>query len=353
MRVLVTGAAGFIGYHLTRALLAHGHEVIALDNLSSYYDVQLKLDRLRDLGVGDGEPHEHDIVTSSRSPELMFVRASILDRAFIGRLFSDNRFDVVCHLAAQAGVRESRARPLDYVEVNVGGTVCLLEAIRTHGGVRHFVYASSSSVYGLDTSFPFSERTAADHPASVYAASKRATELMVHSYAHQYGIPATGLRFFTVYGPWGRPDMAPILFARAIMEGSPIQVYNQGAMSRDFTFVADIIEGILKVLDQPPAAGSKWDGTSSADSPAPYKLYNIGNGSPVELLAFIEHLERAFGRKANLKMAPMQPGDVERTWADCTSLQRETGYRPGTLLADGVRQFADWFLSYYEDGSSA
>ena len=331
--VLVTGAAGFIGFHLTSRLLDEGLRVTGIDNLNPYYDVRLKQDRLAQLTPRRG---------------FRFVQGDLADREAVARLFAEQRFDAVVNLAAQAGVRYSLENPHAYVDANIVGFVNVLEGCR-HGGVAHLVFASSSSVYGANTQMPFSVHHNVDHPVSLYAATKKANELMAHTYSHLYGLPCTGLRFFTVYGPWGRPDMALFLFTRAILAGEPIRVFNHGRMRRDFTYIDDIIEGVLRVLSRVPVGDPEWraetpdPGTSSA----PYRLYNIGNNQPVALLDFIEKIEAALGRPAVREMLPMQAGDVPETYADIEDLAREVGFRPITSIDEGIRRFVAWYRGYY------
>ena len=332
MKILVTGAAGFIGYHLCRRLLDAGHEVVGLDSLNDYYDVRLKLARLAELGVdASGQPCGTEL-RSDCIPAFRFRKMQLEEREMLEALFAEERFGRVVHLAAQAGVRYSLENPYAYVNSNVLGFVDLLECCRRHA-VGHVLYASSSSVYGGNTKVPFSEEDAVNHPVSLYAATKRSDELIAEVYARLYGLPLTGLRFFTVYGPWGRPDMAPMLFSRAILAGEPIRLFNGGDMQRDFTYVDDIVEGIVRLLDQVP----------EGDIPA--GIYNIGCGRPVSLMAFVRLLETALGRKAQLDLQPMQPGDVPRTWADTTRLQRKTRFRPQVPLDEGIGRFAAWYLS--------
>jgi UDP-glucuronate 4-epimerase len=333
MKILLTGAAGFIGFHTARKLLAAGHEVVGLDNLNDYYDVSLKQARLEILG---------------RERGFRFVRLDLADEPAIARLFAEERFARVIHLAAQAGVRHSLKDPFSYVRSNVTGTLTVLEGCR-HNGVEHLVYASTSSVYGANTDMPFSPHRGASHPLSIYAATKRADELMAHSYAALFGLPSTGLRFFTVYGPWGRPDMALFLFARNILEGKPIDVYNNGHHKRDFTYVDDIAEGVVRACERIAQPDPTWSGAAPdpATSRAPYRLYNIGNRQPVELLRYIEVLEQCLGRKAQKRFLPLQPGDVPDTCADVEDLVREVGYRPATPVEEGVRRFVDWFCDHY------
>ncbi|WP_368207257.1 NAD-dependent epimerase [Aeromonas sp. R6-1] len=330
MKYLVTGAAGFIGFHLAGRLCAEGHEVVGIDNLNDYYEVSLKEARLARLGP---------------LPGFRFERLDLADRTAMAELFAREQFERVIHLGAQAGVRYSLDNPFAYADSNLTGTLTVLEGCRHHG-VQHLVYASSSSVYGLNEQMPFKTSDGVDHPVSLYAASKKANELMAHSYSHLYGLPTTGLRFFTVYGPWGRPDMALFKFVRAILKGEPIDIYNQGQLSRDFTHVDDIVEGIVRVADRPPVGDANWRGQTDA-SPAPYRLFNIGNGSPVRLLDFVEALETALGKRAIRNMLPMQPGDVLATWADTEALFEATGYRPKVGLTEGVESFVKWYREYY------
>ena len=332
MKVLVTGAAGFIGMHVCQLLLARGDEVIGVDNFNDYYDVALKEARLARL---------------THSPGFRISRLDIADRSAIADLFAVERPQRVINLAAQAGVRYSLKNPHAYVDSNVVGFVNILEGCR-HNGVEHFLYASSSSIYGGNERMPFSEHDNVDHPVSLYAATKKANELMAHTYSHLYALPTTGLRFFTVYGPWGRPDMAPILFARAILEDRPIDVFNHGKMRRDFTYIDDIAEGVIRALDRVPQPDPGFDRFSPdpATSWAPYRIFNIGNNQPVELMAFIEALEQALGKKAEKNFLPMQNGDVQATYADVADLASATGFTPRTDMADGVRRFVDWYRSY-------
>ena len=330
----MTGAAGFIGYHLADRLLERGHSVIGLDNLNPYYDVQLKIDRLKQL---EGKP------------AFRFVKADLSDRKALADLFQGNRFDRVLHLAAQAGVRYSLENPHVYIESNLVGFLHILEGCR-HAQVPHLVYASSSSVYGANTRMPFSVHHNVDHPVSLYAATKKANELMAHSYSHLYRLPTTGLRFFTVYGPWGRPDMALFLFTKAILGGRPIDVYNQGRMQRDFTYIDDIVEGVLRAAERIPSPDPAWTGDAPdpATSAAPYRLYNIGNHSPVPLLTLIDLLEKKLGKKAERRLLPMQPGDVPATFADVDDLIEDVGFKPATPIDEGIGKFVDWYRNYYQ-----
>ncbi|MBI3529722.1 MAG: NAD-dependent epimerase [Betaproteobacteria bacterium] len=336
MKVLVTGAAGFIGMHVVQGLLARGDEVVGVDNLNAYYDVVLKEARLGRL---------------AGHPGFRFVRLDVADAEALGKLFRQEGFQRAVHLAAQAGVRYSLANPQVYVQSNLVGFVNVLEGCR-HGKVEHLVYASSSSVYGGNTKLPFSEHDNVDHPISLYAATKKSNELMAHTYSHLFGLPATGLRFFTVYGPWGRPDMSYFKFTKAILEGSPIEVFNHGKMQRDFTYVDDIVEGVVRVLDRPPRPQPGFDSVNPdpASSSAPYRIYNIGNHQPVDLMTYINVLERALGRKAEKKLLPMQDGDVVATYAQTEALQADVGFVPATSITDGIGRFVDWYCSYYRVG---
>jgi UDP-glucuronate 4-epimerase len=332
-KILVTGAAGFIGFHVSRRLLAGGDAVVGLDNVNDYYSVRLKEDRLAQL---------------AREPSFRFERLDLAAGAAMARLFDTERFDVVVHLAAQAGVRYSLENPSAYVQSNLVGFTHILEGCR-HNGVRHLVYASSSSVYGANTRMPFSVHQNVDHPVSLYAATKKANELMAHAYSHLYGLPTTGLRFFTVYGPWGRPDMALFLFTEAILQGRPIRVFNYGRMRRDFTYVDDIVEGVVRLLDHLPQPDPQWSGDAPdpGRSRGPYRVYNIGNNRPVELLEMIEILEECLGRKASKELLPLQPGDVPETFADIDDLVREVDFRPATTLREGIPRFVEWYRTYY------
>ena len=332
-RILVTGAAGFIGFHVSARLLRDGHEVVGLDNLNDYYDVRLKEARLAQLRPQD---------------RFRFQKLDLADRAGVDGLFAAHRFDRVVNLAAQAGVRYSLVNPYAYVESNLVGFVNLMECCRRQP-VPHVVFASSSSVYGANTKMPFAVHDHVDHPLSLYAASKKANELLAHSYAAMFGLPVTGLRFFTVYGPWGRPDMALFLFTRAILAGEPIKVFNHGKMRRDFTYIDDIVEGVVRVMDRLPAPDPQWrsDAPDPATSFAPYRLYNIGNNQPVELLQYIRLIEANLGRQAKMELLPLQPGDVPASWADVDDLSRDVGFRPATPVEVGIRRFLAWYLEYY------
>lgn len=331
--ILVTGAAGFIGYHLCKRLLAEGQQITGLDNLNDYYDVNLKLSRLANLEA---------------EQNFIFKRLDLADRSGMASLFAEEKFDTVVNLGAQAGVRYSLVNPHAYTESNISGFLNILEGCRA-SGTGHLVYASSSSVYGLNTAMPFSTHHNVDHPASLYAATKKANELMAHTYSSLYGIPTTGLRFFTVYGPWGRPDMALFLFTRAILEGKPIDVFNNGIMQRDFTYIDDIIEGIARVMERPAAPEPSWDSSNPdpATSSVAYRIYNIGNNNPVKLGRFIEVLEDCLGKKALKNMLPMQAGDILSTSADISELARDVGFAPQTPIETGIARFVDWYREYY------
>ncbi|MES2176537.1 MAG: NAD-dependent epimerase [Gemmatimonadota bacterium] len=334
MKVLVTGAAGFIGSHTSHRLLDRGDSVVGLDNLNDYYDVTLKEARLARL---------------SEKPAFRFVKMDLSDLAGMAELFAREKFDRVIHLAAQAGVRYSLTNPFAYIDSNLTGFTAILEGCR-HSGVQHLTYASSSSVYGSNTTFPFSVHDNVDHPLSLYAATKKANELMAHTYSHLYRLPTTGLRFFTVYGPWGRPDMAMFLFTRAILAGRPIDVFNRGDMERDFTYIDDIVEGVIRTSDNIAAPNPDWssDHPDTATSSAPYRLYNIGNNNPAKLTSLIEILEDCLGMKAQQNLLPMQPGDVRATAADVDDLARDVGFAPSTSLESGVRRFVEWYRGYYK-----
>ena len=334
MRVLLTGAAGFIGMTTILRLLARGDEVVGLDNLNDYYDVQLKLDRLARL---------------TPQARFRFVKIDVADRAAMAGLFATERFDRVIHLAAQAGVRYSLQNPHAYIDSNIVGFMNVLEGCR-HSRVQHLVYASSSSIYGGNTRMPFSEHDSVDHPVSMYAATKKANELMAHTYSHLFGLPTTGLRFFTVYGPWGRPDMALFLFTKAILEGRPIDVFNHGKMQRDFTYVDDIVEGVIRVLDRPAEPNPDYvsDTPDPGTSNAPYRVFNIGNHNPVQLLDYIGCVEQALGLKAQMNMLPLQDGDVPATYADVDALRDWVGFTPATDIRQGVQRFVDWYRGYYQ-----
>ena len=334
MKVLVTGAAGFIGMHVAKRLLKKHIEVVGIDNINDYYDTRLKEDRIKQLNPQSG---------------FRFIKLDIADRADMDKLFSGEKFDYVIHLAAQAGVRYSLENPHAYIDSNVTGFLNILEGCRHHP-VRHLIYASSSSVYGANTHMPFSVNDNVDHPVSLYAATKKSNELMAHCYSHLYGVPATGLRFFTVYGPWGRPDMSPFLFVSAILENRPIKVFNHGKMKRDFTYIDDIVEGVIRVMDTIAQPDTTFDPGAPvpSSSDAPYRIYNIGNHTPVDLMTFIETIEKALNKKAVKDLLPMQPGDVMATFADIDSLRQATGFEPKTPLGEGIAQFVAWYRRYYD-----
>jgi UDP-glucuronate 4-epimerase len=348
VRILVTGAAGFIGYHVVDRLLGRGDEVVGLDSLNEYYDVAYKHARLRNHGISPDRLVPSRLERSASRSGYEFVKADLTDRQQLDSLFATRPFDRVCHLAAQAGVRYSLTNPRAYIDSNIVGFLNVLECCR-HGKIGHLVYASSSSVYGLNETMPFSTSDSVDHPVSLYAATKKSNELMAHVYSHLFGLRTTGLRFFTVYGPWGRPDMALFIFTRAILEGRPIDVFNNGNMQRDFTYIDDIVEGVVRVIDRPPAGDPGWTGAAPdpASSRAPFRLYNIGNGSPVRLLDFIETIEECLGKKAAKNLMPMQAGDVAATWADVAALERDIGYRPRTPIGEGVKRFVEWYRDYH------
>ncbi len=334
MKILVTGAAGFIGFHTSTKLLNRGDSVVGIDNLNDYYDVNLKLDRLKQL-----EAHE----------SFQFIKLDLADQEGMENLFRDHQFDRVIHLAAQAGVRYSIENPRTYIDSNIVGFTNILEGCR-HSGVPHLSYASSSSVYGANKKQPFSETDNIDHPVSLYAASKKANELMAHTYSNLFNLPTTGLRFFTVYGPWGRPDMALFKFTKGITEGTSIDVYNNGEMFRDFTYIDDIVEGVIRVTDKIPEPNDAWDGMDPdpATSFAPYKVYNIGNNSPVRLMDFVHAIEENLGKKAIINFMPIQPGDVPSTCADVSALQRDVDFKPCTSIDQGIQNFVRWYRDYYE-----
>ncbi|WP_061544892.1 NAD-dependent epimerase [Cylindrospermopsis raciborskii] len=334
MKILVTGAAGFIGFHLTNYLLGQGETVVGIDNLNNYYDVSLKQARLEQL-----QPNKL----------FTFAHVELADQQGIDKLFTEHEFDAVVNLAAQAGVRYSLKNPHAYINSNIVGFTNILESCRHHQ-IKHLVFASSSSVYGANTKVPFSTHDNIDHPISLYAATKKANELMAHTYSHLYGLPTTGLRFFTVYGPWGRPDMALFLFTKAILSGEPIEVFNYGKMKRDFTYIDDIVEGIVRVINNIPQGNTNWSGDDPdpGSSKAPYKIYNIGNNNPVELSRFIEVIEECLGIKAKKNMLPLQPGDVTMTYADVDDLIQDVGFKPATPIEVGVKRFVEWYRDYYQ-----
>lgn len=351
MKLLITGTAGFIGFHLTRRMIENGHTVVGLDCINDYYDVNLKYSRLAELGIDRNKIDDGQITESMLFPSLRFVKIKLEEREKLTKLFESEKFDAVCHLAAQAGVRHSITNPYVYIESNIVGFINILEACRNFS-VKHLAYASSSSVYGLNEQMPFSTSHNVDHPISLYAASKKSNELMAHTYSYLYKLPTTGLRFFTVYGPWGRPDMALFIFTKAILEGKPIDVFNNGLMERDFTYIDDIVEGLVRVIGNAPKGNPDWNPESPdpSSSVVPYKIYNIGNSNPVKLLDFIEAIELATGKKSKRNYLPIQPGDVPATWADVTDLFRDLNYQPATSMVHGVNEFIKWYKNYYVNG---
>jgi len=349
MKVLITGSAGFIGYHMVKRLLKEEEiQIVGIDNVNNYYDPNLKLGRLKDCGITLETIKENIPLQSAIYPEYSFIKIDIRNKSEVINLFREYNFDAVIHLAAQAGVRYSLEAPSDYITSNVDGFLNILEAVREHP-VGHLIYASTSSVYGLNTTIPFQVNHHTDHPVSLYAATKKSNEMMAHSYSHLFGIPMTGLRFFTVYGPWGRPDMALFKFVSSMIKNQPIEVYNFGKMKRDFTYVADIVENIFRLIGHPPLINNEWDSKSPdpSTSSAPYRLLNIGNSSPVSLIEFIEALEECLEMRADKKLMPLQPGDVVDTWADIEPLIKITGFRPQTSVKEGVKNFVDWYKEFY------
>ncbi len=349
MKILVTGTAGFIGSHLAQRLLARGDEVVGLDSINDYYDVRVKYGRLQRAGIREADIAYNTLLTSRTQPAYRFIQLQLEDADAINALFAAEKFDAVCNLAAQAGVRYSLQNPRAYIDANIIGFLNILEACRHHG-VKNLSYASSSSVYGLNEELPFSTRHNVDHPISLYAASKKSNELMAHTYSHLFGIATTGLRFFTVYGPWGRPDMALFLFTKAALEGKTIDVFNHGRMRRDFTYIDDIVEGVVRVIDNPAKANPQWSGMhpDPSTSSAPWKVYNIGNNNPVELMDFIEAIERALGMKIKKNLMPLQAGDVPATYADVTDLVEDLHYQPATPVQVGIDRFAAWYREFFK-----
>lgn len=349
MRYLVTGTAGFIGFHVAKKLLDRGDEVVGLDIINDYYDVNLKYDRLRSMGISKESIKKNELTQSDSISSYRFIQLELSEKEPLLDLFAQEKFDVVIHLAAQAGVRYSLSHPEVYIQSNIIAFINILECCRYHP-VKHLVYASSSSVYGSNEKMPFSTSDSVDHPISLYAASKKSNELMAHTYSHLFGVPTTGLRFFTVYGPWGRPDMALFLFTDAILKGEPIQVFNHGNMKRDFTYIDDIVEGVVKVADRPAKPNPDFDpqNPDPGSGSVPYKVYNIGNSSPVLLMDYIKAVEKGLNKKATMNMLPLQPGDVPASHADVSDLVRDTGYKPETEIEVGVKAFTDWYLDYYK-----
>ncbi|MFP3859373.1 MAG: NAD-dependent epimerase [Bacteroidales bacterium] len=349
MKILITGTAGFIGFHLVSRLIQDEHAITGLDSINDYYDVNLKYSRLKEHGIHSRDIDYNHLVESNEFPGYRFVQLDLSDKDNLFNLFEHHKFDKVIHLAAQAGVRYSLTHPDAYLKSNWEGFLNILEACR-HFDVKHLVYASSSSVYGLNEKMPFSENDNVDHPISLYAASKKSNELMAHTYSYLFNLPTTGLRFFTVYGPWGRPDMALFKFTKAILNDEPIDVYNQGEMQRDFTYIDDIVDGISKVARHTPVPNKDWSGETPDpfSSVAPYKVYNIGNSSPVHLMDFIHAIEESLGKEAQKNYLPLQPGDVPKTWADVENLKNDMGYQPTTSVKEGVKRFIDWYRDYYQ-----
>ena len=347
-KILVTGTAGFIGSFVADRLIARGDEVVGLDSVNDYYDVNVKFGRLDRAGIDSGKVGYNKLMQSAKYPNYKFIKMKLEDKENMDALFKDQKFDRVCNLAAQAGVRYSLINPQAYVDANIVGFVNILEACR-HNEIEHLAYASSSSVYGLNEAMPFSTSDNVDHPVSLYAASKKSNELMAHTYSYLFGLPTTGLRFFTVYGPWGRPDMALFLFTKAILEDKPIDVFNFGEMKRDFTYIDDIVEGVVRVIDNPPKGSEDWSGEKPdpSCSKAPYKIYNIGNSSQVLLMDFIEAIEKSIGKTAQKNMLPLQPGDVPATWADVSDLVEDLDYKPATPIQQGVDNFVKWYREFY------
>ena len=349
MKILVTGTAGFIGSYVALRLLERGDDVVGLDNINDYYDVNLKYGRLEKAGIQEDELAWYKFVQSKKYPNYRFIQMNLEDKQAIQMLFANEKFDRVCHLAAQAGVRYSIDNPYAYIQSNIDGFLNILEACRWHN-IEHLVYASSSSVYGLNGKVPFSEKDGIAHPVSLYAATKKSNELMAHSYSQLYNLPTTGLRFFTVYGPWGRPDMSPFLFTDAILNDRPIKVFNNGDMLRDFTYIDDIIEGVIRCIDKVPLPFMEWDAENPdpSSSTAPYRIYNIGNSFPVKLMDFIQAIELACGKEAVKNYLPMQLGDVYQTNADTSALERDIGYKPSKDLFEGIKETVEWFKNYYK-----
>ena len=348
MKILVTGTSGFIGFHLAKKLLDRGDTVVGIDNINDYYDVNLKYARLAETGISREAENWHTTVQSTKYPNYRFIRMNLEDDEQVNALFDQEKFDNVCNLAAQAGVRYSLENPHAYISSNIVGFLNILEACR-HNKIKHLVYASSSSVYGNNTKMPLSTADNVDHPISLYAATKKSNELMAHTYSHLYGLPTTGLRFFTIYGPWGRPDMALFLFTKAILENKPVKVFNYGKMVRDFTYVDDIVEGIIRVIDSPATVLNTENPDVSFSNTAPYKVYNIGNASPVPLMEYIGEIEQSLNKTAKKEFLPMQPGDVARTEADVTDLLEDLDYKPATPVRIGIEKFLKWYTQYFKD----
>ena len=349
MKILITGTAGFIGYHTAKRFINEGFEVVGLDSINDYYDRNLKYARLKETGIEKEKVQEGKLTQSTKFKNYKFIKLQLEDKDAILKLFKEQKFDYVCHLAAQAGVRYSIENPYVYFQSNINGFLNIIEAGKQNK-IKHLVYASSSSVYGLNEEMPFSTSHNVDHPISLYAATKKSDELIAHAYSHLFNLPTTGLRFFTVYGPWGRPDMALFLFTKAILENKPINIYNNGDMMRDFTYVDDIVEGIFRVTNQPAKAEKKAKGKEldPAQSTAPYKIYNIGNGNPVQLMDYVNAIEKTLNIEAKKNFMPMQPGDVQKTYADVENLKKDFGYKPSITIEYGVAKFIDWYRLYYK-----
>lgn len=347
MKILITGTAGFIGFHLAKRMVEDGHIVIGLDKINDSHDVDIKLARLEDAGISASRLEENRCLKSVKYPNYIFYKINIVDADEINKLFNRERFDCVCNLAAQSSIRSSIMNPKAYVESNITGFANILEACR-HSQVKHLVYASSSSVYGANETYPFSTKHNVDHPINLYAASKKSNELMAHSYSHLFKLPTTGLRFFTVYGPWGRPNMAAFLFADAILKGKPIDVFNNGLMSRDFTYIDDVIEGLVRVINKAPESNTEWSGETPdpSSSKAPYKIYNIGNGNPVKLMNFVEAIENNLNIKALINFIPIQAGEALSTCADINDLENDFNFKPSTSINDGINNFILWLRTY-------
>ncbi len=348
MKILITGTAGFIGFHLANKLIARGYDVVGLDSINDYYDINLKYSRLDYAGIDRKKIGYNLLIESSLNKNYKFIQLKLEDKENLDSLFKAEKFDAVCNIAAQAGVRYSLKNPTAYIDANISGFMNILEACR-HFNVNNLSYASSSSVYGLNESYPFSTSDNVDHPISLYAASKKSNELMAHTYSHLYGISTTGLRFFTVYGPWGRPDMALFLFTKAAIEKKPIDIFNNGKMLRDFTYIDDIIEGLTRIIENPAKSNVKWNGKNPnpSSSSAPYRIYNIGNNNPVKLLDFISAIENAIGKKIDKNFLPLQPGDVPATYANVDDLVSDIDYKPNTSVQDGINQFVKWYREYF------
>lgn len=349
MKILITGTAGFIGFHLAEKLLKRGDQVVGLDSINDYYDVRVKYGRLEKTGISKNDIQYNQLIQSTVYPNYQFIQLNLEDKDKLNQLFESQKFDKVINLAAQAGVRYSLTNPDAYIDANIVGFINILECCRHHQ-IKHLTYASSSSVYGLNKDQPFSTKDNVDHPVSLYAATKKSNELMAHTYSHLFKIPTTGLRFFTVYGPWGRPDMALFLFTKAMIEDKPIDVFNYGEMQRDFTYIDDIVEGVIRVNDNPPKENPDWDPSSddASISSAPYKVYNIGNNNPVKLMDFISTIEKKLGKTAKKNMLPIQAGDVPSTYADVHDLIRDLDYKPETSIEEGIDKFVDWYLEFFE-----